>query len=318
MGKYSLLVLFLLLFAGVPSWSRGNSDGGYSENRLLPGIAPISLAENEKIKVVATTNMIGDITGVIGGDKIELTVLVHPGQDPHGYEPTPKDLVLVSGSHIIFINGFDLEEQLIKLIKTTADGYIVPVSAGIDSERARRGDPHTWTIPKNAVSWARNIEQTLSSVDPDNRSEYKKNSENYVSQLELMHRYIVDKINTIPEENRKLILDHDSFGYFADEYGFKLVGTILPGFSTGSEPSPNDLAKLSKLIQTENIPAIFIGATAGEGQRRLSLALSEETGTEIKVITLMTGSLSLPGKPGDTYIGYLKYNIDRLVEGLGR
>jgi ABC-type Zn uptake system ZnuABC Zn-binding protein ZnuA len=156
----------------------------------------------------------------------------------------------------------------------------------------------------------------LVEADPANRETYEANAEAYMGELEAVDAYIREQVETIPEANRKLVTDHKLFGYFADEYGFEVVGALIPSFSTTAGASAGDVADLVELIREENVPAIFTGTTASQGLKGLAEAIADEAGLEIKVLPVLTGSLAPAGEPGDTYIGYMRYNIDQIAAGL--
>ncbi|MBN1123009.1 MAG: zinc ABC transporter substrate-binding protein [Anaerolineae bacterium] len=327
-----LAAIVLLSVAGCSAPAA--TDAGHEGNldhveMLLPDIAPVKLAEGEKLSVVATTSIIGDVVANVGSDAIDLTVLMAVGQDPHSYEPTPRALAAIEDADIIFVNGLDLEEVLMGSIENTATGVIVPVSAGIeplasggddheegDDHHHAAGDPHFWVDPNNLMVWVENIEQVLSEADPGSHEMYQANAEAYHAELEALDAYIREQVTGIPEENRKLVTDHGLYGYFAEEYGFEIVGLMIDSFSTTAGTSAGDVARLAEVIQEEDVPAIFIGTTASQGLQNLAEAIAEETGEKIKVLPLLTGSLAPEGEPGDTYLGYMQYNIDQIASGL--
>ncbi len=332
---YSIgLALAVILTAAVgcsepaPTATDAGHADGHDHDMALPEITPVSLGEGEKLSVVATTSIIGDVAANVGGEVIDLSVLMAVGQDPHSYEPAPRALAAIEEADIIFVNGLDLEEALMGSIENTATGVIVPVSAGIeplgvgshahdDHEHDHTGgDPHFWVDPNNVMVWVENIEHVLSEADPGHQEVYAVNAEAYNAKLEALDATIREQVAGIPEENRKLVTDHQLFGYFADEYGFEVVGAVIPGFSTTAGASAGDVARLVEVIQEENVPAIFTGTTASQGLQNLAEAIADETGEEIKVLPLLTGSLAPEGEPGDTYLGYMQYNIDQMVFGL--
>ena len=285
-----------------------------------------------RMKVLATTTIIGDVVGNTGRERIDLTVLMNAGQDPHSYELTPKAVVAIQDADLIFINGLNLEETLLDSIESNAAGVIVPVSAGIealsvddheennghDKKDAHTGtDPHFWTDPNNVIIWVDNIAQMLGDADPTNREAYASNAAAYRAELKEVDAYIHEQVARIPEENRKLVTDHGLFNYFAEEYGFEMIGTVIPSFSSLAESSASDIVALVEVIQQEDVPAIFIGTTASPSLQNLADTIAAETGREVKVVPLLTGSLAAPGEQGDTYLGYMRFNIDQIVLGLG-
>jgi ABC-type Zn uptake system ZnuABC Zn-binding protein ZnuA len=335
---FVLLIAFVLAAAvGCSSAAAGDQSDAHDHEHAamsMPEISPVDLADGEKLSVVATTSIIGDVVANVGGDAIDLTVLMEIGQNPHSYEPAPQALAAVEDADIVFVNGLDLEEALMGSIENISTGPIVPVSAGIEplafgghsdeheegeaheEHEHAAGDPHVWIDPNNVMVWVDNIEQVLSEADPGNQGVYQANADAYMGELKAVDAYIREQVDTIPEENRKLVTDHELFGYFAEEYGFEVVGAVIPSFSTTAGASAGDVADLVELIKEENVPAIITGTTASQGLQDLAKAIAEEAGEDVKVLPVLTGSLAPAGEPGDTYIGYMRYNIDQIAAGL--
>lgn len=298
---------------------------------VIPDLSGIVIAEGETLRVVATTSIIGDVVRNVAGDSVELTVLMAEGQDPHSYQPTASDLTVASQAHIVFVNGWDLEEGLITDLEGAVEnGVIVPISAGItpfegeahdehdeedaegeEDEHHHLFDPHVWFDPASVEVWVHNTEETLSTVDSANATTYASNATAYEAQLAELDQYIRDGVAQIPEANRKLVTNHDNLGYFARVYGFEIIGTILPGVSTGSEPSAADLTELIEAVKSAGVKAVFIENTAGEG---LATVLNEETGAQ--VYELYTDAVGPAGSGAETYISMMQVNINTLVEAL--
>ena len=333
MVRIKNLVIMLLIVAAAaacgPSNSQQESD---HDEMVLPEVAAVDLPEGEKLAVTATTNIIGDVTANIGGDAIELNVLIEIGQDPHSFEPTPQDLAAIEDADLILVNGLDLEEVLVDAIGNVSEGPVVPVSAGIEvlepadedddhedegeEDHAHATDPHVWVDPNNVMVWVENIAWALSQADPANAASYQANAAAYLDELRALDEYIRQQAARIPEGQRKLVTDHGLYSYFADEYGFEIIGTVIPSFTSTAGASAGDVARLVGVIEAEGVPAVFIGATANQGTRRLAEALADEVGEQVRVLPLLSGSLAPSGEPGDTYIGYMRYNIDQIVLGL--
>ena len=294
-----------------------------SEAMVIPPISPVALGEGEGLRVVASTGIIGDVVSQVAGGLIDMAVLIRAGQDPHGYQTVPRDMATVENAHIVFVNGLDLEESLVESIENVAIGAVVPVSAGLDASHREDDahdngdvDPHFWVDPRNVIRWVDNIVLALGSADPANQIAYVAAGAAYRAQLVSLDGHIRKQIDRIPPHRRKLVTDHWMFGYFADAYGFELVGAMLPGLSTTSGASAGEVARLVERIRDHEVPAVFVGATAGRRLQNLSRAISEELGSNIRVIELYTGSLAPEGEPGDTYLGYMRHNVNQIVDGL--
>ncbi len=282
--------------------------------------APAVVA-GERPRIVATTSIVGDVVAQVGGDTVDLTVLLDSGQDPHGYEPTPRTLSELSDADIVFVNGFGLEENLLEVLQEAAGGMIVPVSEGIEARELLgttrdSGDPHTWMSPINVKKWVVNIERTLASLDPACASTYEINAAAYLEQLDELDLFIRDAVSVLAPERRKLVTDHRVFGYFADEYGFEQVGFVVSSSSTGAEATPRDLADLVELIRFKNVSTIFVGETASPRLAQLAESVAAEAGMDVQVLPVLTGSLAPAGQPGDTYLGFIRWNVKQIVTGL--
>jgi ABC-type Zn uptake system ZnuABC Zn-binding protein ZnuA len=300
-----------------------------AEMLVLPALTPVQLAGGEKLRVVATTSIIGDIVGRIGGDAIELTVLMGPDVDPHSYQASAAELTAVADAHVIFINGWDLEEGLIRDLENIGEGVpMVPVSAYIDplefdddhghsqdDGHDHDIDPHTWFNPHLVEQWVENIEHALHDLDPANEELYEANAEAYLVELEELIEYFETRLAEIPAERRKLVTNHDTFGHFARAYGFSIVGTIIPSVSTVAEPSARDLAQLVDAMEAEGVCTIFTETVANE---RLAQAVAAELSgcAEVQILRLFTDALGGPGSGAETYLDMMRVNIDTIVAGL--
>lgn len=287
------------------------------------------LNEAEKLKVVATTTIVADVVNRIGGETIELSVLLPPGTDPHTFDPTPQDIAKVFDADVLFANGAGLEEFLGPLIESAgAEGKVIHVSEGIvllqvdakyeDNSAERTGDihnegadPHTWTDPNNVLTWVNNIQHTLSRLDPDNATLYENNSEEFKGELKALNIWIEEQVDQIPPASRQIITDHLQFGYFAEAYGFRPLGAIIPGSSTITEPSAQEFTALEDAIKEHGVQAIFVGNTINPN---LAERIAEDTGT--RIVFLYTGSLTEEGGEADTYLDYIRYNVSAIVNTL--
>ncbi len=299
-------------------------------------LSPVELAEGEKLQVIATTSIVADIVRQVGGDLIDLTLLLPIGTDPHTFEPTPRDLASVADADLIFANGLGLESFLEEMLEHAGgEAVTVPVSEGVEvrqfgggevtepeqegEEQEQDGedhqhhgaDPHTWTSPANAVVFVHNVEQALSGLDPANGERYAANAEAYEAQLEALDGWVKAQIETIPPENRALVTDHAAFGYYADRYGLEQIGAVIPSFSTAAEPSARELAELEDAIKEYDVKAIFVGTSVNPA---LSERVAEDTG--VQLLTLYTGSLGAEGSGVASYVDYIEYNTETIVEGL--
>ena len=296
-------------------------------------LEPVPLGPGEKLKVVATTNIVAHIVSRVGGDAIHLTKLLPIGADPHTYIATPQDVADVVDAHAVFANGADLEADFLPELTQDVEAPVIYVSHGIEfrefggaHEYEHEGeeheaedhhhhegiDSHTWTTPANVVVFVHNIEHALSALDPANAQSYAANAEAYEADLAALDEWVKAQIETIPAENRQLVTDHTVFGYYADRYGLEQIGAVIPAFSTAAEPSAQELAALVDTIREHGAKSVFAGTTVNP-------ALSEQVAkdTDIQLVTLYTGSLGGPGSGVESYIDYICYNTTSIVEALG-
>ncbi|RME47587.1 MAG: zinc ABC transporter substrate-binding protein [Chloroflexi bacterium] len=282
----------------------------------------VPLAAGEKLRVVATTNIVGDVVAKVGGDRIELTTLVPAGTDPHTYEPTPQDLRAVVHAHVIFANGVGLEAFLDKMIANAGShAPVIPVSQGVEllkldevgdgESHGEESDPHTWFDPNNVVIWVRNIERTLKALDPANADAYAGNARAYVAELEALDQWIREQVARVPAEKRKLVTDHLVLGYFARAYGFEMTGAVVEAYSAAAEPSAQELITLEESIRRLGVPAVFVGRTVNP---KLAARVAEDTG--VRLVPLYTGSLSEAGGEADSYVRFMRYNVTAIVSAL--
>jgi ABC-type Zn uptake system ZnuABC Zn-binding protein ZnuA len=303
----TLPVLFLLLL--LSACSSGGRQGSPPDGRL---------------QVVATTSIVGDVVGNIGGELIELTVLVLPGGDPHTFEPRPQDIAAVSDAQVVFASGLGLEEALKGVLEANVKGTLVEVSDGLaviplqdkdEHEGAQpehgTGDPHTWMDPNNVIIWAGNIATALAEADPTNRATYQANAESYMAELRELDAWIRQQVEQVPPKQRKLVSDHAVLGYFAAEYGFEQVGLVIPALSSSAAPSAQELAALVDAIRAQDVQAILVGTTVNPA---LSEQVANDTGAEL--VFIYTGSLSQPGGEASSYIQLMRYNVQTIVDTL--
>lgn len=278
------------------------------------------------IKVIAVESFLADIVQNVAGDRLVVETLMPEGLDPHSFEPTPRDVARISDSDILFANGAGFEEWLQDILENLpADQIIIEASAGLQSRTIEEGhseddghdhekDPHFWLDPTLVITYVENIRDGLISLDPQGMDQYSANAETYIQQLKELDKYIQEKIATIPAERRLIVTNHESFGYFADRYGFKVVGTIIHSVSSGSAPSAQQMAELVDQMRASGAIAIFM-ETGSNSQ--LAEQLSTETGIKV-VYDLYTHSISEAGGNAPSYIDLMKYNVEQMVSALAK
>lgn len=307
---------------------------------LIP-VASVSQAE-EKLKVVTSFSILGDMTARVGGDKIELTTLVGPGGDAHVFEPRPTDAETVAKAQLMIVNGLGFEGWLDRLVEASGSkAKIVVATEGVETIKPEKGhgheeeakqdehaegehkdehaeaghdlgdlDPHAWQSAKNAVTYVGNIAKALCDADKANCETYKANGAAYTAELEALDADIKRMIEALPKDRRTVITGHDAFGYFAHAYG---VTFLAPeGVSTESEASAADVAKLIEQIQEDKASAIFVESISDP---RLIEQIGKDTGLKVGG-TLYSDALSEAGGPAATYVDMMLYNAKTLTEAL--
>ena len=305
---------------------------------LTPPTLAQTPAADDRLQVVASFSILGDLVERVGGDAVEVTTLIGPGVDAHTYDPAPADLVVLAEADVIFENGLGFEPWLDRFYESTqppgvrivlTEG-ITPREAGADNDQPPQGeagdepvndeelapgelDPHAWHDVANAIVMVGAIRDDLAAADPTNAELYAANAAAYISELEALDAAIREQVATLPEDRRKLVTSHDTFGYFADAYGFEVIGTALGSLSTeAGDPSARDIAALIAQIEEAGVPAIFAENVANPD---LMESLAAEAGVELAP-PLYTDALGPEGSPGETYIGMMQSNVTTIVEAL--
>jgi ABC-type Zn uptake system ZnuABC Zn-binding protein ZnuA len=275
-----------------------------------------------KLGVVATESFLADIAQNVAGDRFTVQTLIPRGTDPHSFEPTPRDVASVAGADLVVINGGGLEGPLLDTLKNAGGGArIVDASAGLKSRVPKPGepslaagqtDPHFWLDPVLVETYVANIRDAFIAADPPGAAAYTANAAAYDAKLKALDAWIKAQVAQIPPQSRKLVTDHASPGYFADRYGFQVVGTVIPGVGTSDTPTARQLAGLTASIRSTGVKAIFV--ELGDNPE-LAAQIAAETG--IKVVTgLLDHTLSPAGGPAPTYIDMMKYDARQIVEAL--
>ena len=279
---------------------------------------------SDGVKVVATTTMLGDIARNVVGDQGAVEVLLPIGADPHGFQPSSSQVSAIYKADLVIANGLGLEEGLADVLAAaSADGVnVLEVARDVDPvsfidrrpcnvDTARICDPHVWLDPERDAETALLIGGALALTDAS--VEWEARAEDYAAELRESDRAIEEILSVVPAPDRILVTNHGSLGYFADRYGFEVIGTVIPGGSTVSEPSSADIAALVGVINETGVSAIFAETTE---ETSLADAIASEVDHPVRVILLFTGSLGPPGSGADTLIGMLETNANRVAGGL--
>jgi ABC-type Zn uptake system ZnuABC Zn-binding protein ZnuA len=279
-----------------------------------------------RLSVLAVETFLADITRNVAGTRADVQALLPLGADPHSFEPTPADVAKVANSAALIINGQGLEDFLQKLLDSAGGRRAIinasrglPVrtpsaeeSGGVVDTDHPLGDPHFWLAPTQVMSYVVNIRDGLIGLDPAGANEYRTNADAYLQKLRTLDLWVREQAAQIPVERRVLVTNHESLGYYADAYGFKIIGAIVPSVSSSASPSAQQLARLIDRIKAAHAPAVFLEAGTNA---TLAEQLARETG--IRVVTgLYTHSTSAPDGPAPDYIGMIRYNTTAIIEAL--
>lgn len=300
---------------------------------LLPRVseAQTPTASGAPLPVVATFSILGDLVQAVGGDAVQVMTLIGPGIDAHTFDPAPADLVTLESAAVIFENGLGFEPWLDGFFASTQPkGTRVIVSDGIEPRHVSDGpeedhrdeeeghhhgdvDPHVWHNVANAIVMVENIRDALVTADPVNAAIYQANAAAKIADLEALDAWVREQVATIPEERRKLVTSHDTFGYFADAYGFEVLGTALGSASTeAGDPSARDVAILIEEIANAGVPAIFAENVSNPD---LMESIAAEAGVTLAP-PLFTDALGEPGTEAASYDGMMRGNVTTIVNAL--
>lgn len=281
--------------------------------------------------VVVTTTILGDLVSTLVDDEAEVQVLMPIGVDPHDFEPSAQQAAQLRDADLVVVNGLDLEIGLAgALDSATSDGATVLEvgrlvdTLAVDDHDDRdhdhdhdhgEEDPHVWHDPARMASAVPGLADALieavPALDADATGE---RADALVTTLLDVDAEVEEILAVVAAERRYLVTNHDTFGYFADRYGFEVVGTVIPGGDTLAAPSAGDLAALVAEIDEHDLPAVFADNTVAPG---LTRALADEAGRDVEVVTLFTDSLGEPGTDADTYVGMLRTNARLIADALG-
>lgn len=279
---------------------------------------PLSLGA-DKVPVMASFSILGDLVQVVGGDRIAVITLVGADEDAHVFEPKPADARNLLRTKLLVTNGLGFEPWAQKLVKSAGyKGQSVVATEGIkarsltDERGKAETDPHAWQDPTNVVLYVRNIAAALSQVDAASADTYRANSEAYVKQLEALDAESKTAFAAISPDKRKVITSHDAFGYFGARYGVRFLAP--QGMSTEAEPSARGVATLIQQIKEEKIKAVFVENMSNP---KLLAQLSKDAGVTVGA-ALYVDALSKAGGPADTYLKLIRHNVTQLVAGMRR
>jgi len=291
---------------------------------LLPACSS-SQTDDAGLVVVATTPILGDLAANVVGDDAAIVVLPPVGADPHDFQASAAQVATLNRADLVIANGLGLEEGLGDVLDAVASDGVrvveiaplldpIPFVAADDGDRHAPGskDPHFWFDPARMSKAAKILAAELATIEPS--VNWAARADAYASELIVADEQIAQILAAIPATRRRLITNHDSLGYFANRYGWQVIGVIIPGGSTLADPSSAELAELVATMERENLTAIFAETTQ---PTMLADAVADELGAKAQIVELYTGSLGEPGSGAETLIDMLLTNARRIAGASG-
>lgn len=310
---------------------------------LLLGLALFAISSGaqaqEKLPVVASFSILGDVVNEIGGERVAVRTLVGPNGDAHVYQPTPADARALAQAKLVVVNGLDFESWMPRLLRSS--GTKAPVIAASDGiavlaaeeehdhaahdhkhdHKHNHGhnhhhhgpnDPHAWHDVEAVKIYARNIAAGLSAADPAGAAFYAENAARYTAELDALQAEIKAAFAEVPKQDRRIITSHDAFGYLARAHDLEILSPV--GISTEDEPTPADLARLIAQVREERVRAVFVENIA---DRRIIEQIARETGATVGG-KLYSDALSAADGSASTYVTLMRYNTATIVGALKR
>lgn len=306
MRKYFLLLLMFFAILSLGACSMRNLSQG-------------------KLKVVASNSIIADMTKEIAGDRVDLHSIVPVGKDPHEYEPLPEDVKRTSQSDLIFYNGINLEDgaqawfsKLVKNAQKKKNKDYFAVSDGVDviylegqNERGKE-DPHAWLNLENGAIYIRNIAKQLIAKDSKNKKFYERNRDSYLTKLAKLDEEAKRKFAGLPESRKLIVTSEGCFKYFSKAYG--VPSAYIWEINTEEEGSPEQIRSLVDKLKQQKPAALFVESSVDD---RPMKAVSKDSGVPIYA-KIFTDSIAKQGQEGDSYYAMMKWNLEKIAQGLSQ
>lgn len=277
-------------------------------------------AAQDKLRIVASFSILGDLVAQVAGDAATVQTLVGADQDAHVFEPSPADARTVAQAQVVVINGLGFEGWQARLVKASGyKGPVITAAQGIPTRTMKGGhdhghghshgggsDPHIWQDPQRAARMVTNIAEGLAKADPGRAATYRANAEAYRAKLTELDAWVATEIASVPADRRKVVTSHDAFSYFGDRYKVRFLSP--QGISTDSEPSAKAMAGLIRTLRAEGVKTIFVENISNP---RLLEQLAREAGAKVGP-RLYSDALSKSDGPTPSYIAMIRYNTGLL------
>lgn len=291
--------------------------------------------ERDRPLVVVTTAVWGDIVAAAVGAAADVEVVMPAGADPHDFAPSARQAETMERADLLVANGLGLEEGMLDIIEAVRDGgttvFDVAAELGLDGESTSAGDddgddhesdhdhgpvdPHLWLDPQLVVDAVEALGDRLAADADADAAVLEDAVSAYVESLRELDREIGEMLADVAPDDRELVTDHDSFGHFAERYGFETLGSIVGSTSTGAGASASDLSDLAALVRERDVRAIVVESTESD---QLARAVADEAGNGAEIVVVFVGSPGDPDSGADTYVTMMRENARRLTTALTR
>ena len=279
---------------------------------------------DERLNIVATTGMIADAARQVGGHMVEVRTLMGPGVDPHAYRQTRSDIVAMANSNLVLWHGLYLEAQMEDfMVGLQERNNVVAVAESLprnlligNEDYSDKFDPHVWMNP---MLWSRvvlNVRDALIMVQPKKEKTFRENANKYLDELQLLAKYTMRVLSTVPTESRVLISAHDAFNYFGSAYGFEVLG--IQGISTESEAGLNRISEMVSILVNRKIGAVFVESSVSDRNIQALIEGAASKGHEVVIGgELFSDAMGEDDTYKGTYVGMIDHNATIISLALG-
>jgi ABC-type Zn uptake system ZnuABC Zn-binding protein ZnuA/ABC-type Mn2+/Zn2+ transport system permease subunit len=315
----AFVLVFLVTLSGVGGAVRRLSPAAVLALVVVAaGCGSADGARGGALRVVATTPQVADWVREVGGERVTVARVVKPNVDPHDFEPSPSTAADIAEAAVVFANGAGLDEWVDGLVENAGERAdlveLAPDTSSVEDVEPGndRTDPHFWHDPILVEQAVTRIQATLATTDPAGADAYARNAARYRARLRALDARLRRQYGAIPAGKRRMVTDHDAFGYLARRYGITVVGTVIPSLSTAAEPAAKELAGLIDTIEREGVCAVFAESSVDPA---LAERVADESGATVYP-DLYGDSLGPEGSDAATYVDMMEHNARVLARGL--
>jgi zinc/manganese transport system substrate-binding protein len=279
--------------------------------------AALPASAQDKLRISTFSTILTEIAEQVGGNLVDVTAHVKQGVDPHDFEPKPSDMRAVASADLVLLSAKHMEGYIGRLKEATGvKGSLVEVGNSLPSlkltvqhgDHSHDGeDPHWWHSVRNIVRATKVVRDEMIRIRPADKAAFSAAAAAYIAKLDTLDGWVKAKVSELPRDRRKLVTNHDAFGYFAKDYGF----TVMPiaGVSKNAQPGSKAVAELIEAIKAAGVKAVF---SEDVSNPKIVKEITRETGAKFGGELLSDGL----GKNGTTVEAMFKHNVTSIVEGL--